>query len=281
MRHGGVGPARVPDHPFYFRTLRVRRGWHRAPHRAAPACERENHHDRDHRPSADGELRRIPVADITAEDGFNPRSSFDRRELEALAASVAQHGVLTPITVGPHNGSCYPLVAGERRLLAARDSGLAEIPAVVRYVDDHTAGLDLALLENIARADLTPLDEARAFAISGLAHREHEHCSLGAAPGATAAGGSSAASRGKRASSSKNFSISANPSRVAPVLFAKRSRSLSSSVQHAISSSASHSRRIAQACRRPQPTDHPQQRTHPLAAWTSSASATAPAARSR
>jgi ParB/RepB/Spo0J family partition protein len=115
-------------------------------------------------PSAEGELRRVPVADITAEDGFNPRSSFDRRELEALAASVAQHGVLSPITVGPHNGSGYRLIAGERRLRAARDSGLAEIPAVVRYVDDHTAGLDLALLENIARADLTPLDEARAFA---------------------------------------------------------------------------------------------------------------------
>jgi len=115
-------------------------------------------------PSADGELRRIPVVDITAEEGFNPRSSFDRRELEALAASVAQHGVLTPITVGPHNGSGYRLIAGERRLRAARESGLAEIPAVVRYVDDHTAGLDLALVENIARADLTPLDEARAFA---------------------------------------------------------------------------------------------------------------------
>lgn len=115
-------------------------------------------------PSAEGELRRIPLADITAEGGFNPRSGFDRRELEALAASVAQHGVLTPITVGPHNGSGYRLIVGERRLRAARDSGLVEIPAVVRYVDDHTAGLDLALVENIARADLTPLDEARAFA---------------------------------------------------------------------------------------------------------------------
>ncbi len=113
--------------------------------------------------NAGSELRRIPVADITAEEGFNPRSGFDRRELDALTASVAQHGVLTPITVAPQDGS-YRLIAGERRLRAARDSGLEEIPAVVRQVDDTAAGLDLALVENIAREDLTPLDEARAFA---------------------------------------------------------------------------------------------------------------------
>jgi len=91
--------------------------------------------------SAAGELRSISVADVTAEEGFNPRSAFDARQLEALPASVAQHGVVTPIRVAPHNGSYYRLIAGERRLRAAQQAGLEQIPAVVAHVDDHTAGL--------------------------------------------------------------------------------------------------------------------------------------------
>jgi len=87
---------------------------------------------------------------------------MDREALAQLAASVAEHGVLQPILVS-RTADGYRLIAGERRLRAAEMAGLERIPALVRGIDGGEQQLALALIENIQRADLNPLDEARAF----------------------------------------------------------------------------------------------------------------------
>jgi ParB/RepB/Spo0J family partition protein len=111
-----------------------------------------------------GELRTIALADIHVAERFNPRSDFDREELERLRRSIEQHGVLQPLVVGPDADGGYRLIAGERRYRAASDAGLAEVPVLLRQPEDDSAeGLDLALVENLGRSDLSPLDEARAF----------------------------------------------------------------------------------------------------------------------
>jgi ParB family chromosome partitioning protein len=92
---------------------------------------------------------------------FQPRQSIDGAGLEALAASIAEHGVLQPILV-TETLEGYQLVAGERRVRAARLAGLTRIPAVVRQLEDQHH-LELALVENIQRTDLNPLDEALAY----------------------------------------------------------------------------------------------------------------------
>lgn len=92
---------------------------------------------------------------------FQPRRSFEPKALEALAASIAEHGVLQPLVVRPVEGG-YQLIAGERRLRASQMAGLDQVPVVVRQANDQQA-LVLALLENLQRADLNPLEEARAF----------------------------------------------------------------------------------------------------------------------
>lgn len=92
-----------------------------------------------------------------------PRTLFDDDALEALAASIRQVGVLQPIMVGPAgDGGKYPLIAGERRLRAAKMVGLAEIPAVIRPTDDISS-LAEAVIENVQREDLGPLEEAAAY----------------------------------------------------------------------------------------------------------------------
>ena len=106
------------------------------------------------------ELRRLPVELIdTSPD--QPRKSFDEQALAALAESVRVRGVLQPVLVRPRAGGRYELIAGERRLRAARLAELTEVPAVVRQHDD-AASLEVALIENMAREDLTPVEEARA-----------------------------------------------------------------------------------------------------------------------
>ena len=92
---------------------------------------------------------------------YQPRREIDEQELERLAASIREHGVLQPIVVARY-GARYRLIAGERRLRAAELAGLERIPAVVRDADE-VAQLELALVENLQRADLNPLEEARAF----------------------------------------------------------------------------------------------------------------------
>jgi len=92
-----------------------------------------------------------------------PRSNFDADELEELAASIRQHGVIQPLILSrsPQSGR-YLLIAGERRLMAARQAGLFTVPAIVREASEQQQ-LELALIENIQRADLNPLEEADAY----------------------------------------------------------------------------------------------------------------------
>lgn len=110
----------------------------------------------------DGELRDLPV-ELIAPNPRQPRKHFDEGALNALAASLGERGVLQPVLVRPKPGGTYELVAGERRWRAAQIAGLKEIPALVRVRND-AASLELALIENMAREDLNPIEEARACA---------------------------------------------------------------------------------------------------------------------
>ncbi len=115
--------------------------------------------DGDVHPVAAG-LTELGVGDIDP-NPHQPRSHFDEENLAALAASVRELGVLQPILVRPV-GERFELIAGERRWRAARRAGLARIPAVVRTVDDSTS-LEQAVVENLHRQDLNPLEEAGAY----------------------------------------------------------------------------------------------------------------------
>jgi len=92
-----------------------------------------------------------------------PRASFDETQLGELAASIAVHGILQPIVVRALADGGYQLVAGERRLRAARIAGLQTIPAIVRDAGDGEDSLELALIENIQREDLNPIETAVAY----------------------------------------------------------------------------------------------------------------------
>jgi ParB family chromosome partitioning protein len=107
------------------------------------------------------DLRRIRIADI-APNRFQPRRSFTEPELAELEASIRASGLLQPITVRSQPGGGWELVAGERRLRAVGRLGWTEIPALVRDFDDR-AMLTLALVENLQRADLNPLEEAEGY----------------------------------------------------------------------------------------------------------------------
>jgi len=91
-----------------------------------------------------------------------PRKNFDSEALEELQQSIAAHGVLQPILVRPQGPGTYEIVSGERRWRAARLAGLSTIPAVVRAVDDRTS-LELAIVENVQRQDLDPIEKAKGF----------------------------------------------------------------------------------------------------------------------
>ncbi|NCP14264.1 MAG: ParB/RepB/Spo0J family partition protein [Sphingomonadales bacterium] len=107
-------------------------------------------------------LRILALAAIKPLPG-NPRKYFDEAALEELAASIATRGVIQPIIVRPHpNGDGYQLVAGERRWRAAQKARLHEIPALVRTLSDREV-MALALIENLQREDLNPVEEARAY----------------------------------------------------------------------------------------------------------------------
>ena len=113
-------------------------------------------------PLEDDDLRRIPV-DLVDRNPRQPRSQFDDATLQGLADSVKARGVLQPILVRPLPSGRYELIAGERRWRAAQLAALEEIPALVRDRDDAEA-LEVALIENMAREDLNPVEEARACA---------------------------------------------------------------------------------------------------------------------
>jgi ParB family chromosome partitioning protein len=109
------------------------------------------------------DLRDIPV-DMIAPNPHQPRRAFDEDALQALADSLSERGILQPVLVRPVAGGTYELVAGERRWRAAQLAGLEAVPAIVREHDD-TESLEAALIENMAREDLNPVEEARACAL--------------------------------------------------------------------------------------------------------------------
>ena len=106
-------------------------------------------------------VRVIPVDNIESNPN-QPRTVFDADALHELAASVREHGVLQPILVRPLGQNRYQLVAGERRWRAAKEAGLATIPALVEELDDDTA-LEISIIENLQREDLSPLEEAAMY----------------------------------------------------------------------------------------------------------------------
>lgn len=107
------------------------------------------------------DVQQIPVDRIRPNPG-QPRTVFDKTQLAELAESIRTHGVIQPLIVRQGAGSNYTLIAGERRLNAARLAGLAEVPVVLREADDQ-AMVELALVENVQRADLSPLEAAEAY----------------------------------------------------------------------------------------------------------------------
>ena len=108
------------------------------------------------------ELRHVPL-DLISPSPHQPRRAFDEESLLALAESIKLRGVLQPVLVRPLAGGRYELIAGERRWRAAQVAELDTIPAIVRHRDD-SASLEMALIENMAREDLNPVEEARACA---------------------------------------------------------------------------------------------------------------------
>ena len=105
--------------------------------------------------------RMIPI-EFVARNPKNPRRYFDETELHDLASSIRQHGIVQPVVVRTVVADRYEIIAGERRWRAAQLAGLAEIPVIVRDVDDKTA-LEIAIVENVQRADLNPLEEALGY----------------------------------------------------------------------------------------------------------------------
>ncbi|MBV9851972.1 MAG: ParB/RepB/Spo0J family partition protein [Armatimonadetes bacterium] len=106
-------------------------------------------------------IQELPL-DAIAANPDQPRTVFDAAAAADLAESVRRHGVLQPVMVRPRGGGGYQLVAGERRFRAATDAGLTHIPAVVRSLTDEET-LTVALIENIQREDLNPIEAARAY----------------------------------------------------------------------------------------------------------------------
>jgi len=106
-------------------------------------------------------VRHVPI-DRIVPNPENPRLLFEESALEELAASIREHGVLQPILVRPTDRDHYQLVAGERRWRAARRAGLPTIPALIEELDDDAA-LEIAVIENLQREDLSPLEEATIY----------------------------------------------------------------------------------------------------------------------
>jgi ParB family chromosome partitioning protein len=106
-------------------------------------------------------LAEINVSDIHP-NPRQPRTSFRQEELDELASSIREHGVLQPVLVRPRPQGGYELLGGERRLRASKLAGATLVPAIIREVDDRQA-LEQAVVENVQRADLDPLEEASAY----------------------------------------------------------------------------------------------------------------------
>ena len=107
---------------------------------------------------SDARIETLPLREIEP-DPDQPRKTFDDETLGELAASIAEHGLLQPIAVRPHGLDTYLIVAGERRWRACRMAGLNEVPVIIKDVTDEQA-MELALVENLQREDLDPVEEA-------------------------------------------------------------------------------------------------------------------------
>ena len=110
---------------------------------------------------AEGEQRLIAIEQIKSST-LNPRQTFDDTELDELAASIRERGLVQPIIVRPVAGGTFEIVAGERRWRASQRAGLSSVPAIVRELNDKEV-LELAIIENVQRADLNAIDEARGY----------------------------------------------------------------------------------------------------------------------
>ncbi len=109
----------------------------------------------------DGGIQEVAVEKIIP-NPRQPRQHFDEDELNELADSIQEHGVIQPLIVSPNGGGKYTLIAGERRLKASKQAKLEKVPVVIREVSDQQS-LEWALIENVQRADLSPLEEAEAY----------------------------------------------------------------------------------------------------------------------
>lgn len=111
--------------------------------------------------AGEGNLATLPVTALQA-GKYQPRQHFDTDALSELADSIAKHGIMQPIVVRAVSGGSYEIIAGERRFRAAKLAKVTEVPVIIRELED-TQALELALVENIQRADLNPLEEASGY----------------------------------------------------------------------------------------------------------------------
>ena len=111
-------------------------------------------------PSTDGAVR-LPLQKVEP-NPLQPRKTFEPEALDELAASIREHGIIQPLTVRKMPNGFYQISAGERRWRAARLAGLSDVPAVIIEADDKKA-MELALIENLQRADLNPIEEAQGY----------------------------------------------------------------------------------------------------------------------
>ena len=108
-----------------------------------------------------GPYQLLPIYKVEPNPG-QPRQDFDEEELQALAESISVHGIIQPLTVRETSNGYYQIIAGERRWRAARIANLTEVPAVIIEADDRKA-MELALIENLQRQDLNPVEEAQGY----------------------------------------------------------------------------------------------------------------------
>ena len=106
-------------------------------------------------------VRQMPVTDLQA-GRYQPRQRFDTEALETLAASIKQKGILQPLLVREVSEGQFEIIAGERRWRAAQLAGLTEVPVLIKTFSDRET-LEIAIIENIQRKDLTPIEEARSY----------------------------------------------------------------------------------------------------------------------
>jgi len=112
-------------------------------------------------PAAKSPYQLLPIYKVEP-NANQPRQDFDEEELASLAESIATHGILQPLTVRELPSGYYQIIAGERRWRAARQAGLREVPAVIIEADDKKT-MELALIENLQRQDLNPVEEAQGY----------------------------------------------------------------------------------------------------------------------